>query len=102
MRMTRGAYGEILRSATPDFQNATTETDFAKAMEGVRQRLGVWQSSDEPIWRVFADISGQTVTLVYNSRFERGMAIEEFVWRVQQGRPALGGYHVKSSALIAQ
>ena len=101
-RITRGAYGEIVRSATPEFQHVTTEVDFAAAMEGVKARLGVWQSSEEPTWKVLAGTGGQTVTLVYNSQFERGTATEEFVWRVRQGRPQLAGYHVKSHALGAQ
>jgi len=101
-RITRGAYGEIVRSATPEFQNVTTEGDFAAAMEGVKARLGVWQSSEEPTWKVLAGAGGQTVTLVYDSQFERGTATEEFVWRVRQGRPQLAGYHVKSYALVAQ
>ena len=101
-RITSGAYREIIQSAAPEFQNATTELAFATAMEGVKQRLGPWQSSEVPTWKVFAGTSGPTVTLTYNSHFERGTAIEEFVWRVQQGRPALAGYHVKSSALVAQ
>jgi hypothetical protein len=101
-RMAGAAYGEIVRSATPAFQKTTTEADFSKAMAAVRERLGVWQSSEEPTWKVFAGFSGQTVTLVYNSYFERGTATEEFVWRVQKGRPALDGYHVKSPKLGAQ
>jgi len=102
MRMTSGAYGEIVRTATPEFRTTTTELDFAQAMESVKERLGVWQSSEQPTWKVLAGPTGQTVTLVYNSHFERGTATEEFVWRVRQGRPALAGYHVKSSALEAQ
>ena len=102
MRITSGAYGEIVRAATPEFRNATTELEFAKAMDALKEGLGAWQSSEAPTWKVFAGASGQTVTLVYNSRFERGMATEEFVWRVQKGRPALAGYHVKSSAHSAQ
>ena len=101
-RITRGAYGEIMRSATPEFRNATTEGDFAKAMENVKGRLGVWQSSEEPTWKVLAGTGGQTVTLAYTSQFERGAATEEFVWRVREGRPQLAGYHVKSYALVAQ
>lgn len=101
-RMTSGAYAEIVRSAAPEFQKGTTEIDFAKAIESVRAHLGVWQSSEQPTWNVFVGTSGHTVTLVYNSHFERGTATEEFVWRVQHGRPALAGYHVKSSALVAQ
>ena len=72
MRLARGAYGEIVRSATPEFRSSTTESDFAKAMEDVKARLGGWQSSEEPTWRVLAGTRGQTVTLVYDSRFERG------------------------------
>jgi len=102
VRMAAEAYGEIVRSATPALQKATTEIDFSNAMVAVRERLGVWQSSDEPTWKVFAGIRGQTVTLVYNSYFERGTATEEFVWRVQEGRPALDGYHVKSARLVAR
>jgi hypothetical protein len=101
-RMAGRSYGEIVKSATPAFQKATTEADFSNAMTAVRERLGVWQSSEEPTWKVFAGVSAQTVTLVYSSYFERGTATEEFVWRVQAGRPALDGYHVKSSKLVAQ
>lgn len=102
MRIAGGAYGEIIRSATPEFQRVTTELEFAKAMDSVKERLGAWQSSEAPTWKVFAGPTGQTVTLVYSSYFERGTATEEFVWRVERGRPALAGYHVKSSALVAQ
>jgi hypothetical protein len=102
MRISRSAYDEIVRSAAPEFQAATTASDFAKTMESLKERLGAWQSSEEPAWKVLAGISAQTVTLVYNSHFERGTATEEFVWRVRQGRSALAGYHVKSSAQIAQ
>ena len=102
MRISRGAYDEIVRSADPEFQTATTASDFAKAMESLKERLGAWQSSEEPAWKVLAGTRAQTVTLIYNSHFERGTATEEFVWRVRQGRPSLAGYHVKSSAQIAQ
>jgi predicted membrane-bound mannosyltransferase len=100
-RIKAGAYKEVVQSATPEFQESTTETDFASAMETIKTRLGVWESSDEPIARVFAGTNGQTVTLVYASRFERGTATEEFVWRIRQGRSALAGYHVKSSIIAA-
>lgn len=102
MRIKSGAYGEIVLAATPELRKSTSEADFGKAMESVRDRLGVWQWSEEPTWKVFAGTGGQTVTLVYSSHFERGTATEEFVWLVRHGRPALAGYHVKSSALFAQ
>ena len=102
MRIARGAYGEIVQSSALEFRSSTTELDFAKAMEGVKERLGGWQWSGEPTWKVFAGTSGHTVTLVYSSHFERGTATEEFVWRVRGGRPVLAGYRVKSSAPAAQ
>jgi hypothetical protein len=96
-RISSGAYAEIVRSAAPEFQHATTDADFATAMETIKQRLGTWRSSEAPTGKVLAGLGGRTVTLVYTSHFERGMAVEEFVWRIQQGRPALAGYHVKAT-----
>jgi hypothetical protein len=101
-RVTARAYGAIVQSATPEFQTATTEADFARVMEALKQRLGGWQSSEPPAWRVLAGLTGRTVTLVYSSHFERGTATEEFVWRIQQGQPRLAGYHVKSAAPVTQ
>src|SRR5262245_24362194 len=81
-RLARGAYSEIVQSAAPEFQKVTTVQDFSTAMETVKQHLGLWQSSEPPTWRVLAGWSARTVTLVYSSRFERGTAVEEFVWRL--------------------
>ena len=102
MRISRGEYDEIVRSAAPEFQAATTVVDFAKGMESLKERLGAWQFSEEPVWKVLAGFRAQTVTLIYNSHFERGAATEEFVWRVRQGRPILAGYHVNSAAQVAR
>jgi hypothetical protein len=99
MRLGRAAYGEIVQSAAPEFRRATTEQEFGKAMDGVKEQLGVWQWSEAPAWRVLAGWTMRTVTLVYTSHFERGTATEEFVWRVEKGVPALAGYHVKSAAV---
>ena len=101
VQMTSGAYHEIMQSAASDFQNATSELDFAKAMDGVKQRLGAWQSAEAPAAKVFPGTGGQTVTLVYTSHFERGIAVEEFVWRIERGRPALAGYRVKTAGVVA-
>jgi hypothetical protein len=102
MRISRGEYDEIVRSAAPEFQAATTVGDFAKGMESLKERLGAWQFSEEPVWKVLAGFRAQTVTLIYHSHFERGAATEEFVWRVRQGRPILAGYHVNSAAQVAR
>ncbi len=71
-------------------------------MQGLSRKLGAWQSSKEPAWKVFVGTSGRTVTLQYGSQFERAPATEEFVWRVgSEGTPVLLGYNVSSRALVA-
>ena len=101
-RIGSRAYDTIVGAAAPEFQKSAAEGDFAKAMDAIRERLGLWQSSETPTSQVFASTSGPTVTLVYMSHFERGTATEEFVWRIRGGKPALAGYRVKSSALAAR
>ena len=96
----RGAFAGVYKGAAPDLHSAVTEGDFVKLLEGVNRKLGAWQSSKSPGWRVFTGTGGQTVTLRYESEFEKGAATEEFLWRIQGGGASLVGYHVNSPAFL--
>jgi hypothetical protein len=91
----------IYREAAPEFQKSATEADFMKLMEGVGRKLGAWQSSKPPAWRVFAGTGGRTVTFAYASQFEKGSANEEFIWRIEGDRAILVGYHINSPLFLA-
>jgi hypothetical protein len=101
-RAANGEFSGIFREAAPEFQKSTTEADFANLMEGIGRKLGAWQSSKPPAWKVFSGTGGRTVTFGYASQFEKGPANEEFIWRIQGDRAILVGYHINSPLFLAE
>jgi hypothetical protein len=97
----KGEFASIYREAAPEFQKSTTEADFAKLMEGIARKLGAWQSSKPPAWRVFSGTGGRTVTFGYASQFDKGNANEEFIWRIEGDGAHLVGYHINSPLFLA-
>jgi hypothetical protein len=100
-RCARADFSRIYKEAAPEFRNTVAEADFAKLLEGVSQKLGTWQSSKPPAWTAFSGTGGRRVTLKYDSQFEKGAAVEEFIWRIQEGRGVLLGYHINSPVFLA-
>jgi hypothetical protein len=45
--------------------------------------------------------AGHTVRLTYQSQFAKGLATEQFAWRIEHGTPVLLGYHVNSPLLVS-
>ena len=100
--MSQRAFGEIYRTAAPEFRQAATQDQFLRLMEGLERKLGAWQSASEPVWNVQRGTGGHLVVLTYRSQFARGPANEQFSWRVEQGAPLLLGYHVNSALLVTE
>ncbi len=44
--------------------------------------------------------SGHYVAISYAAKYERGEAVENFVFAIADGKAGLAGYHVNSDALI--
>ncbi len=101
-RVSQRAFGEIYRTAAPEFRQAATQDQFLRLMEGLERKLGAWQSASEPVWNVQRGTGGHLVVLTYRSQFARGPENEQFSWRVEQGAPLLLGYHVNSALLVTE
>jgi hypothetical protein len=99
---SRSAFDEIYAASAPELWTAATKDDFLKLMNAVKRKLGAWQSSTPTGWKMMAGTKGRTVTLGFQSAFEKGAATEEFIWRVKDGKAALAGYHINSLALLAE
>ena len=44
--------------------------------------------------------TGTSITLSFKTQYERGDAVETFVYRATGGKPLLAGYTIYSNALI--
>ena len=101
-RVTHRSFTEIYRTASPEFRQAVTEEQFQRLMAGLERKLGVWQSSKEPVWHVMRGTGGHFVRLTYESEFSKGPATERFAWRIENGAPVLLGYNVQSALLVME
>jgi hypothetical protein len=99
-RVASGEFATIYKEAAPEFQKISAEANFAKFMERIGRKLGMWRSSQPPASHESSGTRGRTVTLTYASHFENGDAGEEFLWRIEGERPILVGYHINSPLLL--
>ena len=101
-RAAQKLYGEIYGSAAQEFRDATSEEQFMQFMAGLDRKLGSWQSAPDPQWLDRRGPAGHIVTLTYDSTFERGPAVEQFTWRIEDSEAVLLGYNVNSALFVTQ
>jgi hypothetical protein len=99
-RVGGGRYGEIYRDATTAFRDSATEPEFIKMMDAVAKKLGKFRSASPRGWNVNMGTAGRIVTLAFTSEFEKGRAVETFVWKGRGDEMALQGYNINSPALL--
>ena len=97
----RGSFKEIYAAADPEFRGAISEQSFLLLMKNVADKLGAHVGSDLKAQRIDPLSSVTLVTLGYQSEFQRGLAVEKFVFKVAEGRATLGSYNIHSPAFNA-
>ena len=99
--MNAGQYANIYEASAPEMKSAASRDDFVKFMTGLQGKLGAFKSGKTTGWNVNVGTGGHMVTLTREAQFERGPGTEQFVFRVQDNRAVLVGYHVNSNLLVA-
>ena len=97
-----GEFDRLYRESGDELKHSATERDFRDLLQVVNERLGDVQRTNRTGWHVNYTPGGSVVTLTYESQFERGRGVEQFVYRMADQRPQLLGYHINSSALLAR
>lgn len=100
-RLDTEQYQTMYAMADDAIHKAASEADFIALMQLLHQKLGKVQRSR---LRSYADgratgVSGPLLTLVYDTRFAGGAAVERFVWHIHDQRAVLYEYNVNSDAL---
>ncbi|MFT3734487.1 MAG: hypothetical protein QM776_05640 [Rhodocyclaceae bacterium] len=85
-------YASIYNSSAPDMRLFMPQHEFVAYMEGIRRKMGQVQGAK----RTSATAAGNVVTLRYNTTYEKGPAVEEFIVRVSGKDAALLGYRMVS------
>jgi len=95
-----GQFEALYSGAAQDLKKATTQQDFVALLGAVHRKLGNVKSFSRKTWNVNYHTSGTFVTLNYSAVYTEGEATEQFVYRLQDGKALLAGYHVNSNALL--
>jgi Protein of unknown function (DUF4019) len=101
--IAEGRDAEVYAEAAEEWRAAVSADENSKILARVRERLGrvesralhtgrEQQSADPPL-------SGHALELVYQTRFERGSAMEKFTLLERGGQWLLAGYTVSSDVL---
>ena len=98
--MDAGKYVEIYDASASDMKSTISREDFAKLLDAFHSKLGPFKSGKTVSWNVNFGTGGNYVTLQREAQFGRGPGTEEFVFRVENDRAILAGYHVNSNLLI--
>jgi hypothetical protein len=97
-----GQFEAIYATAAGDLRNAAKREDFVALLDAVHRKLGTTKSSEQKGWKVKYHTSGTFVTLNYSTVYEEGEATERFVYRLQDGKAVLAGYHISSTAFVTK
>jgi hypothetical protein len=98
-----GRDAKVYEEAADEWRAAVSADENVKILSRVRERLGrvenrVLHKGREQA-AASAPLSGHTLELVYNTRFERGEAMERFTLLERGGDWLLAGYSVTSDTL---
>lgn len=85
-------YASIYNSSAPDMRLLQPQHEFVAYMERIRARMGQVQAAN----RKSATAAGNVVTLRYDTKYEGGAAVEEFIVRISGKDAALLGYRMIS------
>ncbi len=98
-----GRDAKVYEEAAPEWRANVSAEESARTLQRVRERLGRVESRALHTGReqqsAPAPLSGHTLELVYQTRFERGSAMERFTLLERGGEWLLAGYTVTSDLL---
>lgn len=90
----------IVAASGPELTAGPARARFTQLLTVVRKKLGRPTGDKQVGWNDNINTGGHFISLDYQSKYERGDAAENFVYRVDGEKLVLAGYHVNSDALI--
>jgi hypothetical protein len=99
----QGRDAKVYEEAAGEWRASVSAEESARMLSRVRERLGRVENralhTGKEQQSASAPLSGHTLELLYQTRFERGSAMERFTLVEREGRWLLAGYKVTSDAL---
>jgi hypothetical protein len=97
-KLNNGQFAAIADASGPEIKNGAT--NFTAFIEAIHAKLGTFKSTARSGFNDNVNNGDHTFTTSYASVYSSGPATENFVYRLNSGKPVLIGYHVESAALL--
>ena len=98
-----GRYEKLYQEAADEWRSQSNAEESKATLQRLREKLGQARSRSLQTAREeqtgTAPVAGHSVTVIYQTTFDRGEGIETFTLIDHNGRWALAKYYVSSSAL---
>ena len=98
-----GRYDKLYQEASDEWRNQSSLEDSKATLETLRNKLGNARTRTQQTAREeqtsTAPVAGHSVTVIYQTTFDRGEGIENFTLVERGGSWQLAKYYVSSSAL---
>ena len=98
-----GRYDKVYQEAADEWRNQSSLEESKATLQKMRDRLGVARTRTQQTAREeqtsTAPVAGHSVSVIYQTTFDRGEGIETFTLIEHGGNWALAKYYVSSSAI---
>jgi len=98
-----GRYDKLYQEASDEWRNQSSSEDSQATLQTLRNKLGNARTRNQETAREeqtsSAPVAGHSVTVIYQTTFDRGEGIETFTLVERGGRWQLAKYYVSSSGL---
>jgi len=91
----------IWQQADPALRQGAQRSQLEKVLAAVHRKLGKVKEAKQVGWNANATTGGTFVTLTYQTVFEHGSGVEQFVYRKgDEGKVSLTGYDIQSQDMM--
>ena len=91
-----GQFAAVYDGSAPEMKSSISRDQFVQTFGAIYARTGAYKSGKTTGWKVNYNTDGNFVALDHDAQFQNAHGTEEFVFRMQDGKAALAGYHVKT------
>jgi hypothetical protein len=99
-KLNAGDFAGIYSAGSPQMKAAVSQADMVHIYSIVHGKLGNFQSGRDTGWSENVNTSGHFLTVNYSAVFDRGEALETFIFRIDGGQARLTRYDASSRALL--
>jgi hypothetical protein len=86
----------VYDEAHADFRNSQSADATAATLKRVKGNYGDFKSATKRSWGFSSDHGVTNITLKYDSAYDRGSAVETFIYRMAADKPLLVSYDIMS------